>query len=74
MLSAVKRSEDGTGLVVRLYETTGKAAAVTVSGDILPVPLTDTVTPWSVETWYLANSLTDGAAEWKKVLLTEYEM
>ncbi len=70
MLSAVKRSEDGTGLVVRLYETTGKAAPVTVSGDILPVPLTDTVTPWSVETYYLADS----ASEWKKVLLTEYEV
>ena len=70
MLSAVKRSEDGTGLVVRLYETTGKAAPVTISGDVLPVPLTDTVTPWSVETYYLADS----ASEWKKVLLTEYEV
>ena len=70
MLSAVKRSEDGTGLVVRLCETAGKASHVTVSGDLLPVPLTDTVTPWSAETYYLA----DGAAEWKKVLLTEYEV
>ena len=69
MLSAIKRSEDGTGLVVRLYEIAGKEAAVTVTGDLLPVALSDTITPWSVETYYLA----DGAAEWKKVLLTEYE-
>ena len=69
MLSAIKRSEDGTGLIVRLYEATGKEAAVTVTGDLLPVPLSDTITPWSVETYYLA----DGTAAWKKVLLTEYE-
>ena len=70
MLSAIKRSEDGTGLIVRLYETTGRETAVIVSGDLLPVSLTDTITPWSVETYYLA----DGAAEWKKVLLTEFEV
>jgi len=69
MLSAIKRSEDGTGLVVRLYEITGREASVTVTGDLLSVPLTDTITPWSVETYYLA----DGASEWKKVLLTEYD-
>ena len=70
MLSALKRSEDGTGLIVRLYEIAGKTADVTVSGDVLPVAIKDTITPWSVETYYLA----DGAAEWKKVLLTEYEI
>ena len=70
MLSALKRSEDGTGLVIRLYETTGKEANVTVSGDVLPVALRDTITPWSVKTYYLA----DGAAEWKEVLITEYDM
>jgi len=40
-----------------------------VSGDLLPAPLTDTITPWSVETYYLA----DGTTDWKKVLLTEYD-
>ena len=69
LLSAIKRSEDGTGLVVRLYETDGKEAKVTVSGDLLPVALTDTITPWSVETYYLR----DGASAWEKVLLTEYK-
>ncbi len=70
MLSALKRSEDGTGWVIRLYEINGCPADVTVSGDVLPVALKDTITPWSVKTYYLA----DGTAEWKEVLLTEYEM
>ncbi len=70
MLSALKRSEDGTGLVMRLYEVNGCTTDVTVSGDVLPVTLKDTITPWSVKTYFLA----DGAAEWKEVLLTEYEM
>ncbi len=69
MLSAIKRSEDNTGLIVRLYECTGKSADVTVSGVTLPVALKVTVTPWSVMTYYLA----DGANEWKEVLFTEYD-
>lgn len=69
MLSALKRSEDGKGLVIRLYETAGRSADVTVSGDVLPTPLRTTLTPWSVDTYYLG----DDTSEWKKVLLTEYE-
>lgn len=69
MLSAVKRSEDGRGTVVRLYEIDGREADVTVSGAVLPVEIKDKITPWSVETYYLE----DGAAEWKKVLLTEFD-
>jgi len=37
---------------------------------MIPAELKDTITPWSVETYYLA----DGSKEWKKVLLTEYEI
>ena len=69
MLSAVKRSEDGRGTVVRLYEIDGREADVTVFGAVLPVEIKDKITPWSVETYYLE----DGAAEWKKVLLTEFD-
>ena len=68
MLSAIKRSEDGKGLVIRVYETEGKTAEFTAAGDLLSVPLSKTITPWSVQTWYLA----DDASEWKEVLLTEY--
>ncbi|MBQ4353406.1 MAG: alpha-mannosidase [Clostridia bacterium] len=70
MLSALKRSEDGTGMIIRLYETTGREADVTVSGDLLPIPLAVKFTPWSVNTYYLA----DGADHWKEVLLTEYDI
>ena len=70
MLSAFKYSEDGNGLVIRLYETDGKETPVTVSGDLLPVPLNVTFTPYSVNTYCLE----DGADEWKEVLLTEYDL
>lgn len=70
MLSACKRSEDGTGMILRLYETEGKETPVTVSGDLLPVPLSVTFTPYSVNTYYLK----DGADAWAEVLLTEYSM
>jgi len=70
MLSACKRSEDGTGLILRLYETDGKETPVTVSGDLVRVPLEVTFTPWSMRTYYLG----DDAQEWKEVLITEYDM
>ncbi len=69
MLSAIKRAEDGKGLVVRLYETAGKEAAFTLSGPCVRVPLREKLSPWSVETWYLP----DGGETWKKVLMTEYD-
>lgn len=69
MVSALKRREDGTGLIVRLYEIAGKTASVTVNGDVLPTPIKDIITPWSVKTY----SLSDGESEWKEVLLTEYD-
>ncbi len=67
-VSAIKRSEDNTGLIVRLYETAGKATSFNIGGDILPQPICDTITPWSVETYYLK----DGENSLEKVLLTEY--
>lgn len=69
-VSAIKRSEDGTGLVVRLFETEGKATDVTLQGALLPSPLTTKMSPWSISTYLL----TDGENEWKEVLLTEFDM
>ena len=69
MLSALKYSEDGGGLILRVYEIEGRENDFTVSGDVLPVTLTARITPWSVQTYYLA----EGSLEWKEVLLTEYE-
>ncbi len=70
ILSAVKRSEDGKGLIVRLYEVDGVETPVTVSGELLRVPLKVTFTPYSANTYYLA----DDADEWKEVLFTEYDI
>ena len=70
VLSALKRSEDGKGLVIRLYETDGKETPVTIKGDVLPAELNTTFTPYSVNTYYLA----DGSNEWKEVLFSELDM
>ncbi len=69
MLSACKRSEDGSGMILRLYETDGRETDVTVSGDLVRVPLKATFSPWSMRTYYLSDS----AEDWKEVLLTEYD-
>lgn len=70
ILSAFKRSEDDSGIILHLYEVDGREASVTVSGDLLPVPLHATFTPYSVNTYYLS----DGSTAWKEVLLTEYDL
>ena len=68
LLSALKYSEDGSGLILRVYETDGKECEFQASGALLPVPLQTKITPWSVQTYYLEN----GSDTWKEVLLTEY--
>lgn len=68
-ISTIKRSEDGQGTILRLYETEGRATECTVSGALLPVPLCVHVTPWSVDTYYLP----DGESAWREVLLTEFD-
>lgn len=70
MLSACKRSEDGTGMILRLYATDGKETPVTVSGDLVRLPLDVTFSPRSMRTYYL----TDDSNTWKEVLITEYDM
>ena len=68
MVSAVKRSEDNTGTVLRVYETDGQTTAFTADGWVLPCPLKGTISPWSVQTWYCP----DGDSVWQQVQLTEY--
>lgn len=70
MLSALKYSEDGTGLILRVYELEGKETNVRISGNSLPAQLDTLVGPWAVETYYLKNNTN----QWKKVLMSEYEM
>ena len=68
ILSAFKVAEDGDGLVLRLYETDGIAAPVTVSGDALPAPLTYIATPHAAETFRYKEG-----RGWEKVLFTEWK-
>lgn len=68
LISAVKRSEDNKGMVLRVYETDGRETEFTASGDMLPCTLTARISPWSVQTWLLE----DGTTQWKPVLFTEY--
>ena len=70
VVSALKRAEDGQGLVIRIYETDGKQADVTVCGATMPAALKCTLTPYSFATYYLA----DGTSEWREVLLTEFDI
>ena len=68
MLSALKYSEDNTGIILRVYETDGRMCEFQASGDVLPAKLSSRTTPWSVMTYYLEH----GSTEWKEVLFTEY--
>ena len=70
LVCALKRSEDGTGTVLRAYETDGKEAVATFTGDLLPAPLTAKFTPWSINTYYLK----DGDPAWREVLMTELDV
>jgi len=69
MVSALKRAEDGKGLVIRVYETEGRETQFRISGALIEAPLEETIGAYSFETYYLA----DTSDTWKKVLLTEYE-
>lgn len=68
IVSAVKRSEDGTGTILRVYETNGIATKFTATGQILPCALNAQIEANSVQTWFCA----DGTSNWKQVLFTEY--
>ena len=69
IVSAWKRSEDGSGMILRAYETDGVQTEASFSGMVLPVPLTAVFTPYSIQTYFLR----DGAQEWTEVMLTEFD-
>ena len=69
ILSAIKRAENGKGLIVRLYETEGVDTDFTLSGDLINVPLKTKITKFSFNTYYLE----DGTDKWREVLLSEYD-
>ena len=65
IVSAVKRSEDGTGYVVRAYECTGKATGATIRIGGLPA-LQANFGKYEVKTFFLKENV------WEEVLFTEY--
>jgi len=70
VISALKRSEDGAGIVLRAFETTGKTVNAEISGGLLRKPLKAEFTPHSIKTFILP----DNSDEWREVLLTEFDM
>ena len=69
LVCALKPSEDGKGTVLRAYETDGKTAVATISGNLLPAPLQAEFTPYSIQTYYLPK---DGEI-WREILMTELD-
>ena len=63
-------SEDGSGVVIRVYETDGVDTHARISGGLLPKELSADVGAWSVNTCLYSFETKD----WKEVLLTEYNM
>ena len=68
IVSAIKRSEDNSGMILRIYETDGKETDFTAAGGLLPCPLSGHITPWAVQTLFCK----DGSDRWESVLLTEF--
>ena len=67
IISAVKKSEDGTGYIVRAYEVSGVPTKTTLRVGDLPV-LTANFGAYEVKTFFLKNKA------WEEVLFTEYQM
>ena len=63
------------GAVIRIYETDGREADVTISGALLNKSLAVKIKPYSIDTYLLPDGAdeTDGAVEWKEVLITEFD-
>lgn len=70
IVSALKVSEDGKGIVLRAYETDGTDTAVKISGALIPAELNAFFGAYSVNTYYFSYE----TGKWKEVLLTEYDI
>ncbi len=70
IITALKGSENGKGTVIRLTEICGIDTDVNISGVALPAPISTHLGKWATDTYYLEA----GSSEWKKVLLTEYDI
>lgn len=69
VLSAIKRSEDGKGTVIRMLETDGVKTDFVADGSVLPCSLTAEIEPYAVKTWICY----DDTNKWSECLFTECE-
>ncbi|MBR6789982.1 MAG: alpha-mannosidase [Oscillospiraceae bacterium] len=68
-VTALKRSEDGTGWILRAVETAGKDTETVISLNVLSRSVSASFGPFEVKTFLLAD---DGGA--REVLLTEFDI
>ncbi|MBR6766566.1 MAG: alpha-mannosidase [Clostridia bacterium] len=69
--AALKRAEDGTGHILRLWENIGEKKSARIEAPVLGRGIDVELAPWEVCTLYVPD---DPNAPVRKVLLTEYEM
>lgn len=70
IVSALKISEDGKGVVIRAYETDGVDTDAKITGALIPAELNAFFGAYSVNTYYYSYE----TCKWKEVLMTEYDM
>lgn len=70
IVSALKKSEDSNGLILRAYETDGKSTKAVFEGDILGATVSVDFSPYEIKTIYIDNK----TKEWREVLLTEFDI
>ena len=68
-VSALKRSENGAGWILRAYETEGTPQHACLSGALLPKSLEADFPAYAVKTFFLPDG-----GDWREVLMTEFEM
>jgi alpha-mannosidase len=56
LIGAVKRSEEGDGVVIRLIETAGEKQTCLLSGELMPAPTTITLNAFEIQTLLIAGS------------------
>lgn len=77
VVTALKRAEDGKGLVLRAYETDGKAVDATLAGGLLRTSVTAHFNPYEIKTLYLPDTPIgapiNDLGEWREVMITEWD-
>ena len=68
-MTAIKRSENGKGDVIRAVEVQGKETQTSIYGAMVRGEIHTTFSPYEIKTFLKE----DDADEWREVLLSEFE-